>query len=77
MDLSVSRQPALKRRSLLVRALWLADVEIVLKRLVAHGMACHPGSARRKICNTYATRPQLKNVTFGEFCTTVRKVEKL
>uniref|UniRef100_UPI0019D6B122 hypothetical protein n=1 Tax=Burkholderia gladioli TaxID=28095 RepID=UPI0019D6B122 len=47
------------------------------KRLDAHGMACYLNFARCKICNTYATQPQLKNVDFGDFCTTVRKSEKL
>ncbi len=40
-------------------------------------MVCYLDFARCKICNTYATQPQLKNVDFGNFCTTVRKAEKL
>jgi hypothetical protein len=61
-------------RNRAVRALELAYVAIVLKRLAAHGLARYLDFAR---CNTCATQPQLTNVTSGQFCTTVRNAEKL
>ena len=55
-----------------VVTLGLVDVAIVLKT----SRYCLD-FARCKICNVSATQQQLTNMTFAEFCTTVRKAKKL
>jgi hypothetical protein len=63
-------------RNRVVRALGLAHVAIVSKRLAGHGLACYLDFARCTICNTCAIQPQHANMIFGQFRTTVRRLKK-
>ena len=62
-------------RNGVVRALGLAYVAIVLKRLVAHGVACYLDFACCKISNTCATQPQLTSVNSGYFARPCGRLE--